>query len=108
LIDVSLDRDVAPHAFPAKKEAMPSRVRLLDAIRTGRAGSHLLVVAFDQGVSWNMLSDDLVDRVEATVLARLQRIAGEQAVYRGSRNTFIVLLDTLNDASAVSTAESLA
>ena len=107
LTDGSLARQGTTPAFPANEEAAPSRAELLIALGHGRAGTHLLMVAFDQGVSWNMLSDEMVDRVESTVLARLRRVVGRQGVYRGSRNTFIVVLNELDDTSAISTAEHL-
>ncbi len=107
LTDGSLARQGTTPAFPANEEAAPSRAELLIALGHGRAGTHLLMVAFDQGVSWDMLSDEMVDRVESTVLARLRRVVGRQGVYRSSRNTFIVVLNELDDTSAISTAEHL-
>ncbi|MDM9649122.1 bifunctional diguanylate cyclase/phosphodiesterase [Rhizobium sp. S163] len=107
MTDDLLTRHVAMRASPANGEAVPSRTDLLDRIKTRSAGSHVLMVAFDQGMSWDMLSDDMVDRVESTILARLRRIVDRQAIYRGSRNTFLILLNEPDDASAVSTAEHL-
>ena len=96
-----------PMVVPMQQAALPSWRKLLDALKSGGAGSHLLMIGFDQGVSWNTLSDQLVERVEATLLGRLRRIAGPRAVYRGTRDTFLLTLEVADDDTAISIAEHL-
>jgi EAL domain-containing protein (putative c-di-GMP-specific phosphodiesterase class I)/GGDEF domain-containing protein len=104
---ISIKGDVRPSALThAQTDALPGMTKLRDVVTRSSSG-YLFMIAPDYGSPFDVLEEEIFDRVERTLIGRLRHLVGATStIYRGTRSTLFVISAGEDEMKAMNAARA--